>query len=595
MQAELKNDFDLQKGETLKHCGSYIKVNGTRNVRYYTLKGKLLLKEESPSESFYPLDGSCFILRDGRNVKFLTKNGEEIITDRKLVKFDYLRNPCRINLVKLYDESGKMAIFDCEGECLLDFDNYKITDFLKNIIIYSKNGKDFKVYNLYHKKLIEGTYEKVSAFGNGVYLKTPNGFKFYNIETEKIQYSVDAFFGFDYIIKRKDGNRINVFFDIVYKNNKCGLIASTWCNDDFTQKLVVPIECSKIEKNPENKDEIRVWTKEGIKTLSQNALYAEYFENMELSKEEVEEREKTTTIKLFDKFEVEEDDKVFFYGNYVVIYNYHEDIRHKQICYKTDGTLIGNVGIVSDDDGYEDPNIVVTDNWIAIGNDCWSNMPSLVNRFQVCKIIGVKELEGKIFKSLVFKNGFYILSDKPGFENENLQNHFFAIFDKSGKLILILNKVNKIIDINENYIEALDTKKNLWFYDFKGNKIFSQWLDLDNAHHIKDTVWVKIPDGYIVYDCLTGKSQVVSIEEYESFIYDNLYLFSKNGLYGLYQYTIDRKTKTSISGFKEIIPIECEKIIDIFSSKNLTLIRAVKKDTEEIYESNGKLIAKTVI
>ena len=590
MQAKQKNNFDLQKDETLRHCGTYIKVNGKENVRFYTLKGKLLLEEKKPSKSFHPFVEGCFILENGVNLKFLTPDGEEIITDRKLVKYDTL-SFSSVRLVRFYDENGKTAIFNGKGECLLDFDNYKYVKIRKYIIIFSKNGIDVQVYDINSMKLIEGTYEQAISQCNGVYLKTQNGFGFYDYKTGKIEYCVDGFFNMSFIKKEKNGQKFWVYFRRLYKDNKCGLLAIGSYDDDYAQKLIFPFECSKIENNPDDDDEILIWTKEGLKSISKNSIYAKYFENLELGKEEIKEREKTTTIRLFDKFEVEEDDEVYFDGNYIVIYNYHER-RHKQICYKTDGTLIGDVGIVSDDDGYEYPNVVATDNWIVIGDDCWSNMPSLVNRFAFCRIVGVKELEGMTFESFELKNGFYILSDKPDYEKEKRQNHFFAIFDKTGKLILTINKINDIVDISESYIEAFDTQKNLWFYDFKGNKIFNQWFDENNAKKIRDTVWVKIPEGYIVYDCLTGESQIVSIEEPECISYDkSIYCFSKNGLYGLYQYTSDRQSKTSIIGFREIVPIECEKIDNFYDEG----IRAVKKDTEEIYDENGKLLAKTVI
>ena len=177
---------------------------------------------------------------------------------------------------------------------------------------------------------------------------------------------------------------------------------------------------------------------------------------------------------------------------------------------------------------------------------------------------------------------------------DSSRDNYIAVFNMKGEMILTLNNINRV-EPKESYIKVVDFDDRVWIYNLKGKLVTKEGFDQKQITEIEDTIWVKQPNGYIMYNCLTGQKYQQKVDEiYKVDIYDSkLYKIHYQDHCGIYMYTGDFSVKSNIVGFKEIVPIKYNVIETKVDYSKFNLFRALKDDCEEIYDLDGNLIATT--
>lgn len=583
-------NFGLKAGEVLLHKGKYVEVYSRKSgKRIYSLNGKFLgsIGHKEFKEVCIPLD-KCIFIKDMSSWKLLSYEGEKIC--ESISQIDFLRNfP---EYMVLYKFRGHIAIYSRTGECVLKFGNYgEIISARRNICLFKDITGKTKVFDLKEKKFLQDSFEDCISTLGGYYLKNSGGYNFLNEETVKIEFQVDAFYFADFHKKR---NVIggSICFDKLYKNGYCGIAAkyqSFYNKSKYIVKIIVPIEFKKIEFD---EDGIKAYKEDEITTYSYFAIYNKYFQEYSEKEDKTIQEEKNIEIKVFGST-VKFGEKVYMFDKFLAIENPSRNLTPCR-CFSLDGTYLGNAGLIDDGENPTFPNIVETESWIAMGinssggcfGEKWGNW--------ILYYYNGKTVVRKSFNNYEIYGNYYVFSYNLNHKVDSSRNNYIAVFTMKGELVLTLNNINGV-EPKESYIKVIDFDDRVWIYNLKGKLVIKEGLAQKQVTEIEDTIWVKQPSGFIMYNCLTGQKYQQNVDEiYKVDIFDyKLYEIHYQDYCGIYMYTGDCSVNSNIIGFKEIVPVEYNLIEAKVDYSKFKLFRALKDDCEEIYDLEGNLIATT--
>ena len=584
-------NFGLKSGEVLTHKGKYVEVYSRKSgKRLYSLNGNFIgsIGHKEFKEACIPLD-ECIFIKDMSSWKLLSYEGEKIC--ESISKIDFLRNfP---EYMVLYKFRGQIAIYSVAGECILEFGNYgELISARKNICLFKDITGKIKVFDLKEKKFLQDSFEECISTLGGYYLKNSGGYNFLNEETAKIEFQVDAFYFVDFY---KNRNVIggSFGFDELYKNGHCGIVAKyhPWYNKSkYIVKIILPIEYKKIEFNENG---IKAYKEDEITTYSYSAIYNKYFAEEYSEKEDkTTQEDKNIEIKVFGST-VKFGETVYMFDKFLAIEDPNRNLTPCK-CFSLNGTYLGNAGLIDDGENPAFPNIVATESWIAMGinssggcfGENWGNW--IIHSYDG------KAVVRKTFNNYEIYGNYYVFSYNLNYKVDSSRNNYIAVFTMKGELVLTLNNI-KGVEPKESYIKVIDFDDRVWIYNLKGKLVIKEGFDQKQVTEIEDTIWVKQPSGYVMYNCLTGQKYQQKVDEiYKVDIYDSkLYKIHYQDHFGIYMYTGDFSVKSNIVGFKEIVPIKYNVIETKVDYSKFNLFRALKDDCEEIYDLDGNLIATT--
>lgn len=584
-------NFGLKSGEILTHKGKFVEVFSRKSgKRLYSLNGRFLgsIGHKEFKEVCILLD-ECIFIKDMSYWKLLSYEGEKIC--ESISKIDFPRNfP---EYMVLYKFRGQIAIYSRAGECVLKFGNYgEIISARRNICLFKDSAGKIKVFDLKEKKFLQDSFEDCISTLGGYYLKNSGGYNFLNEETAKIEFQVDAFYFVDFY---KNRNVIggSFGFDEIYNNGYCGIVAKyhPWYNKSkYIVKIILPIEYKKIEFD---EDGIKAYKEDEITTYSYSAIYNKYFAQEYSEKEDkTTQEDKNIEIKVFGS-SVKFGETVYMFDKFLAIEDPNRNLTPCK-CFSLNGTYLGNAGLIDDGENPAFPNIVATESWIAMGinssggcfGENWGNW--IIHSYDG------KAVVRKTFNNYEIYGNYYVFSYNLNYKVDSSRNNYIAVFTMKGELVLTLNNI-KGVEPKESYIKVIDFDDRVWIYNLKGKLVIKEGFDQKQVTEIEDTIWVKQPSGYVMYNCLTGQKYQQKVDEiYKVDIYDSkLYKIHYQDHFGIYMYTGDFSVKSNIVGFKEIVPIKYNVIETKVDYSKFNLFRALKDDCEEIYDLDGNLIATT--
>lgn len=600
-------EFGLKAGETLIHKGKYIQVFDRKNgIRIYCLNGKYLgyhffkngYSSMEMNEFCMPL-AECILIKDTFVWELYSYEGEKICNQR-ITKIDF---PSKASeYIFIYNGLKQMAIYSKVGKCILDFCNCGELVFAKkNIFIFKNNISEYDIFDAKAKKFMQNSFEEVIPTIGGFYLKNSEGYHFLNEETAKIEIQVDAFYSIAYY--KIPHTRNYIYFDVIYKNKCCGVLAKLQFCDSTRKnlvKVIIPIEFKKIEVC---EDKIKAYEEDGITTYSCPMIYSKYFgqEDSEY-KESFTKIEENTEIKLFFQT-VKSGEIVYMYDKIFAIKGLKNEIISCSF-FSMNGTYLGKAGLFDDGENSVRPNIVETESWVALGIDSSGGTFNANYGNWILRSYDGQKVMNIPFDDYEKRNNYYIFSYNMKirrFSDKALKS-YVAIFDQKGKLILTLNDVDAVV-CEKSCFKVIDSNGKISFYNLSG-KIIVKDLDENRVENIEDTIWVKSEknpsEGCIMYNCLTGDKYQLYDERIEKVtdIYINelkLYKVYRQNYCGIFKFTGDFSLKSDcIPGFKKVVPIKYIEI-DTTSENSAIFVqfRAIRKECEEIYDIDGNVIATT--
>lgn len=595
----LKN-IELSVGEKMVVYGKAIVVFSKAEKRIYNLNGKLIGKSQGKGDEINLKDfciffDKCLVIREDAYWKIFDYEGNVIYGQKTLQIEKCFHNEKWFRFVER-EEMGQNfigAIYSEDGECILPYGEHKNVVILGETVFANK-----RIYDAQSKKYVGDKWDSVYHFGGYSIAKSNGKYYVYNHYTRALEMCIDAYtYGSDLSLLK------------VYKNNLCGLMqvrnASYYSDAEITYKskeyLVLPIVYKKIVFDGGN---VFAYSQEGVKEKYERKQLIDRKDENEESLGEKKKSGKLIEVEVFEGVSLKERDTIERYEKFFVVRKIADKDHDKKITeyfyYALNGKFIGKSGwleLSGDYEGVLVPNFLATSKWLALGgNEAESYFGRTYfaeSGWTFYKYDGSKVFDF-IIERMEKRDGYYVLKVKDKSES--------IICDQDGNILGSIKGEYTLIELSGSkryfiaHIKENSNKQGTFvIYNLEGKKVFEKKFEYSRRRKfVEDIIFYEDEESgkFIEYDVKTGRIVRTEIEEIDEIrlidSYKSLYLFESNEKFGLYEYTSERCDRDRFVGFKEIIPMQYDDIID-----GVECICAEAGDGEDIYDYSGNLICTT--
>lgn len=595
----LKN-IELSVGEKTVVYEKAIVVFGKAEKRIYNLNGKLIGKSQGKGDEINLKDfciffDKCLVIREDTYWKIFDYEGN-VIYDQKTLKIEKcFHNEKWLRFIERKEMGQDFigAIYSENGECILPYGEHKNVVIFRETVFANK-----RIYDAKSKKYIGDKWDSIYHFGGYSIAKSNGKYYVYNHYTRALEMSIDAYtYGSDLSLLK------------VYKNNFCGLMqvrnTSYYSESEIKYKskeyLVLPIVYKKIVFYG---DDIFAYSQEGIKEKYERKQLIGRKDENKKNIVEKKKSEKLTEVEVFEGVSLKERDTIERYEKFFLVQKITDKDHDKKITeyfyYDLNGKFIGKSGwleLSGDYEGMLVPNFLATSKWLALGGN---EVESYFGRtyfaefgWTFYKYDGSKVFDF-IIERLEKREGYYVLKIKDKSES--------IICDQDGNILFSIKGEYKLIELSESkryFIahikESSNNQRKFVIYNLEGKRIFERKFEYSRRKKfVEDIIFYEDEESgkFIEYDVKTGRivrTEIDEVDEIELINSDKkMYLFESNEKLGLYEYTSERCDRDKFVGFREIIPMQYDDIID-----GVECICAESGDGEDIYGYSGDLICTT--